>query len=498
MLLERVSERCGRWGSLSACGRVGLDLEHGGLRGQRVSAKRRRSCLAAETARDGEVRSLPPGRACHSTRQGDQYLLLLNGLIGLVMDKLISTHLLRCESVTLCRDLSNISKAQNKCDKIRVIVLKLVQADTTPAPTIRSPPRRATSMQLQHVASRYRIKGKLGRGSMGNVYLAADIRLGRNVALKFLRSELVASQSARHRFETEARRLAGMSNPNLASIHDFGEENGLPYMVLEFIEGVDLERVLKQSRLPVEVAASVILEVLGGIEYAQSLGVVHRDIKPSNIMLTPDGHVKVIDFGIALDENWDMRNTVTGAILCTPAYASPEQAMGLNKQVDKRSDVYSLGAVFFEMLTGQPPLLRENVEETREAHFTESAPPLPAGFDRDLVAVVARSLAKEKIDRYPSAGEFRIALKKALPPDSLDPDLVASYISPLWENLSGALRESDDAVSDAGATILEGGVDGYYFPSTGAVEKTGNPMPLWAIYVSVRYWRWDWYWEQLL
>jgi serine/threonine protein kinase len=340
-------------------------------------------------------------------------------------------------------------------------------------------------MQLQLVASRYRIKGKLGGGSMGNVYLAADIRLGRDVALKFLRSELVASQRARHRFETEARRLAGMSNPNLASIHDYGEEKGLPYMVLELIEGVDLERILKKRRMPVEVAASVILEALGGIEYAQSLGVVHRDIKPSNVMLTPDGHVKVIDFGIALDENWDQRKTAAGAILCTPAYASPEQAMGLNKQVDKRSDVYSLGAVFFEMLTGEPPLLRETVEETREAHFTESAPPLPADFGLDLVAVVARSLAKEKLDRYPSAGEFRIALKKALPPDSLDPDAVASYISHLREPPSVALRKSDDAISDAAATILEGREDDSYFLSNGTVEKTGSPMPHWAIYISV-------------
>jgi eukaryotic-like serine/threonine-protein kinase len=272
----------------------------------------------------------------------------------------------------------------------------------------------------------YEVIERRGAGAMGEVFRGRDTSLNRPVALKFLKTEIASSDKARKRFITEMRSLAQLGHPNLATIYSAGEENGQPYMVMEFIEGTALEEVIRRGPLPVGVAAQILLEVLAGIEHAHGKGIVHRDLKPSNILLTRDGHVKVIDFGIALDQDSE-RRTIAGDVLCTPAYASPEQAAGKIKEIDRQSDVYSLGAVLFEMLTGSPPLEKESNQATLIAHVTEDVPPIPEHFGGPLAGVVSKALARGKDKRFRSTGEFEAALVAAV--GSLESKSVTEYLS---------------------------------------------------------------------
>jgi serine/threonine-protein kinase len=278
----------------------------------------------------------------------------------------------------------------------------------------------------QTIEGKYEIIKELGAGGMGQVFLGKDLRLDRLVAVKFLNPGIAQNAKARQRFLAEAKNLAKLNNDNLATIYDYGEEDDRPYMVMEFINGTSVEEILKPRPMPTDVAVLIFLKVLDGIEHAHSKGIVHRDIKPSNILITHAGHPKVIDFGIAFDPDSE-RKTVAGDILCTPTYASPEQAAGKTEEIDHLSDVYSLGTVFFEMLMGKPPLERGSNNATLIAHATEDAPSLSDRFDPALVATVNKSLARDKAKRFQTTGEFKAALISAVPPASLKPDSVTVY-----------------------------------------------------------------------
>lgn len=257
----------------------------------------------------------------------------------------------------------------------------------------------------------YRVTAKLGEGGMGAVYRARDEMLQRPVALKVLRPELASERAIVDRFRTEAVALARLNHPNIATVYGLIEQHGELFMVMEFVEGRTVEAVLaSQGRLPVGEAVRVGRAVLDALEHAHGMGVIHRDLKPANLMLTRSGLVKVMDFGIARLAGTS-RHTEYGRIVGTPLYMSPEQLRG--EEVDPRSDVYALGIVLYELLTGQEAFQADSDYEMLLAQVSrmparplDLRPDLPPALD----AVVMQALCKVRADRFPSAAAFRRAL----------------------------------------------------------------------------------------
>ena len=260
---------------------------------------------------------------------------------------------------------------------------------------------------------RYEILDKLGEGAMGVVYRARDTALGRVVALKMLSQELGAEEELHQRFMREAEAVGLLSHPNIVTVYDMGEAAGQLYMAMELLEGEDL-RYLIETRAPIPVAdrVRILLQICEGVEYAHSKGVVHRDIKPANILVTTSARVKILDFGLA---RVITRAAITrrGVILGTPDYMSPEQAMG--KAVDRRSDVFSAGSVFYEFLTMEKPfkaktlhgVLYQIVSEEPDSMLT-IVPEMPMR----LAAVVHRMLHKDPEKRYATLGDVRNDLQE--------------------------------------------------------------------------------------
>jgi tetratricopeptide (TPR) repeat protein len=260
---------------------------------------------------------------------------------------------------------------------------------------------------------RYRIERRVGRGGMAIVYLAQDLKHERPVALKVLRPEVAASLGT-ERFLQEIKIAARLNHPNILPLHDSGDADGLLFFVMPFVEGESLrERLERDGTLSEEEAVRIAREIAGPLEYAHDLGVVHRDIKPGNILLS-GGHAVISDFGIALalSAAEATRFTETGLSLGTPAYMSPEQ-VGLLEDVDGRSDVYSLGCVLYEMLTGEPPFGSISAQRMLTAHLTDAPPDLREvrlEISASLPPVVERALAKAPSDRFQTAEEFGDAL----------------------------------------------------------------------------------------
>jgi serine/threonine protein kinase/Flp pilus assembly protein TadD len=268
----------------------------------------------------------------------------------------------------------------------------------------------------------YEILSALGSGGMGEVYRARDVRLEREVAVKVLPERLVDDASALARFQREARSVAALSHPNIVAVFDIGVEQGLPYVVMELLEGETLGRRLKRSALDWRAALPVATAVADGVAAAHAKGIIHRDIKPENIFLTAGGAVKVLDFGLArMDKaaSADRSASVTvtletqaGVILGTVSYMAPEQVRG--QHADSRSDVFALGCVLFEMMTGQRPFAGDTTADVMAA-ILHGAPPLlsesgrsrPAALDR----VIGRCLEKDPTKRFPSAVDLAAALR---------------------------------------------------------------------------------------
>lgn len=258
----------------------------------------------------------------------------------------------------------------------------------------------------------FEVLSLLGRGGMGTVYLANDMALERPVALKVLAPKIARDPSTIARFVREARAQARLRHPNVAQIYFIAEEQGLPFLVMEYLQGPTLEQVLaRKERIPWPRALDLIAAAARGLRAAADEGFTHRDVKPSNLMLDRDAGVKLLDFGLVHDGIQHDEPELDGAIVGSPFYISPEQASGA--PVDLRSDIYSLGCTLFHMLTGQPPFTADTPVGVIAKHVTESPPPaarLAPGLPKAVDRLVARMLAKEPAARFASHEELLAAL----------------------------------------------------------------------------------------
>ncbi|MFF7992227.1 Stk1 family PASTA domain-containing Ser/Thr kinase [Kitasatospora xanthocidica] len=273
----------------------------------------------------------------------------------------------------------------------------------------------------RRLGGRYELGGVLGRGGMAEVYLGHDTRLGRSVAVKTLRADMARDPSFQARFRREAQSAASLNHPAIVAVYDTGEDYidgiSIPYIVMEYVEGSTLRELLHSGRrlLP-ERALEMTIGILQALEYSHRAGIVHRDIKPANVMLTRQGNVKVMDFGIARAMgDAGMTMTQTSAVIGTAQYLSPEQAKG--EQVDARSDLYSTGCLLYELLTVRPPFVGDSPVAVAYQHVREEPQP-PSVFDPEvrpeIDAIVLKSLAKERDYRYQSADEMRDDIERFL------------------------------------------------------------------------------------
>ncbi len=260
-------------------------------------------------------------------------------------------------------------------------------------------------------SNRYQVTHLIARGGMALVYRAQDLLLGRAVALKVLYPELSADPTFVERFRREAQAAANLSHPNIVPVFDWGQDEGTYFIVMELIEGTSLaEMVRAQRTISPSRAASITASVASALGYAHRSGVVHRDVKPGNILITPDGQVKVTDFGIAQAVASEDHLAEAGSVMGTATYFSPEQAEG--SPVDGRSDVYSLGVVLYELLVGRPPFVGDSPVAVSSQHVHGVVPP-PSEFGAvpsDLEAIVLTALAKSPAQRYQTADELRADL----------------------------------------------------------------------------------------
>src|SRR5580765_659319 len=269
---------------------------------------------------------------------------------------------------------------------------------------------------------RYKVVRKLGTGGMANVYLAEDQELGRRVAIKMLDDRHAQDEQFVERFRREAKNAAGLSHPNVVSIYDRGQAEGTYYIAMEYLEGRTLKELLvARGPTPIPVAIDYARQILAALGFAHRHGVVHRDIKPHNVAVGPDGRIKVMDFGIARAGTSQM--TETGSIIGTAQYLSPEQAKGA--PVGPASDIYSVGIVLYEMLTGSVPFTGDTPLEIAMKHL--SATPLPPSEKRhevppEIDAIVLRALAKDPTARYQSAEEMDADLARAARGQAVAPE----------------------------------------------------------------------------
>lgn len=263
----------------------------------------------------------------------------------------------------------------------------------------------------QTVQDRYRVTDMLGRGGMGAVFLAEDLRLGRMVALKVLRPELAEEPSFVRRFEREAKIAAGLDHANIIPIYEVEQVGDFHFFVMKYVDGKSLDELLAAKSVPMERALDILWQAACGLGHAHRRGVVHRDVKPSNIMVDDSGRVVITDFGISKALESKTQYTSVGQMIGTPRYVSPEQAKG--QPLDGRSDQYSLGVVGYEILVGQLPLVAETVHALMYMHIYET--PTPAGTVRPDIPphisnALQRALAKEPEKRFSSMEAFASAL----------------------------------------------------------------------------------------
>ncbi|HEX6500967.1 MAG TPA: Stk1 family PASTA domain-containing Ser/Thr kinase [Micromonosporaceae bacterium] len=275
--------------------------------------------------------------------------------------------------------------------------------------------------QARLLGGRYQVGELLGYGGMAEVHRGRDLRLGRDVAIKMLRTDLARDQTFQMRFRREAQNAAALNHPAIVAVYDTGEERGptgetLPYIVMEFVNGRTLKEVLAvEGRLLPRRALEITADICAALEFSHRHGIIHRDVKPGNVMLTQTGQVKVMDFGIARAlASGAATMTQTSAVIGTAQYLSPEQARG--EPVDARSDVYATGCLLYELLAGHPPFVGDNPVSVAYQHVREDPrPPSEANPDvtPDVDAVVLKALAKNPINRYQSAAEMRADAMRA-------------------------------------------------------------------------------------
>jgi len=260
------------------------------------------------------------------------------------------------------------------------------------------------------LAGRYEILGVLGRGGMGTVYSARDRAIDETVAVKVLRPEIAGSPEFKQRLVSEVRLARRVTHPNVCRIHEYGEDGGLRFLVMELVEGRDLTRVLAEGRLPPDEARAIAAQAADALQAIHAAGVVHRDLKSANVMVDAAGAVKLMDFGIAKPVIDGAAAAPSGYVVGTPEYMSPEQGRG--RPVDARSDIYALGVVVFELFTGRVPFRADSPVATLMMHV-EAPPPLddPA-LPPDVAAVLERALAKDPAGRFQTARAMADALRQ--------------------------------------------------------------------------------------
>src|ERR1700742_3055911 len=326
-------------------------------------------------------------------------------------------------------------------------------------------PTRETAMTTpQHLSDRYELGEILGFGGMSEVHLAGDVRLHRDVAVKVLRADLARDPSFYLRFRREAQNAAALNHPSIVAVYDTGEAETptgpLPYIVMEYVNGVTLRDIVHtDGPLPAHRAIEIIADACQALNFSHQNGIIHRDVKPANIMISTTNAVKVMDFGIARAIA-DSGNSVTqtAAVIGTAQYLSPEQARG--DSVDARSDVYSLGCVLYEILTGEPPFTGDSPVAVAYQHVREDpVPPSQRHNDisPDLDAVVLKALAKNPDNRYQSAAEMRA-------------DLVRVH--------SGEAPEAPKVLTDAERTSLLSSPPSQH--RTESIDQVGRPQPDYA------------------
>lgn len=267
-------------------------------------------------------------------------------------------------------------------------------------------------MQLE-TFGKYRLEAKIGQGAMGEVYRAHDTALGRDVAVKTILANMGSDDTLRKRFLREAQSAARLNHPNIIKVYDFGEQHGRLYMAMELLEGHDLKQAIAERRLgSLDDKLALMQQIAEGLAFAHRHEVVHRDLKPANVHVQPDGSVKIMDFGLARLSGSDM--TRSGMIMGTPHYMSPEQVRG--ERVDARSDVFSVGCIFYEVLTERKPFEADSMHAVLFKVLQDEPPPV-RDWTPDLPVVVeqvlARALAKQPDERFADAAALQVALEQA-------------------------------------------------------------------------------------
>ncbi|UCH49714.1 MAG: serine/threonine protein kinase [Betaproteobacteria bacterium] len=332
---------------------------------------------------------------------------------------------------------------------------------------------------------RYEIVAELGQGAMGTVYKARDPLLDRIVAIKTISLNLPDDEVAEYeaRFYQEAKAAGQLSHPNIVTIYDIGKSDQLAYMAMEFLEGQELRKILGEATpITIEKALDIGAQVADGLDYAHERQVVHRDIKPANVMVLNDGLIKITDFGIARMRNNEIK-TMTGMILGSPKYMSPEQVAG--KRADPRSDLFSLGVVIYEMLTGTSPFVADNIHGVMYQTLNFN-PPTPKSLNPDLPEVVnyiiAKVLAKSIDDRYQSAEDLANDLRQARSDylsGTADSSLVSSMPGepkPFTESVAPLTRQEDKRADATGITEETTGSEPAKDEFDATTDETSNPM----------------------
>jgi serine/threonine-protein kinase len=356
---------------------------------------------------------------------------------------------------------------------MRLIPVQHVAPPAAPAPPppatpVPPPAEQASPAPSERRIGKYIVKGELGRGGMGAVYLAEQPGLGREVAIKELIVSAVADPTALKRFMQEAQVMARTSHPNLVQVHDLEQIGDANYIVLEFVRGKSLRDRINQGTLPMPQTFAVMHGVLQALDYAHKHAIVHRDMKPENVLMSDEGDVKVADFGIARltdDSGAGSTATKTGTTVGTPQYMSPEQVA--SSKVDGRSDLYSAGIMFYELVVGQPPFTASEADGpfTLMAKHVQAPPKPPSvhrpGLDMGLEEVILKSLSKRPEERYQSGQEFDDAMSR-----------VADRLCPGWQR--SLLPGADLAKMVPGGTASPSA-----FPAIAGmpVMPAASPMP---------------------
>jgi serine/threonine-protein kinase len=333
-----------------------------------------------------------------------------------LLDDLLDSE---CTPEAVCADCPELlPEVRRRWEQMRAVEAELDALFPTPGldpdATASVPVRPRAHAVLPRIPG-YAVEAVLGRGGMGIVYKARQLRLNRFVALKMLLAGAYAGPRERARFQREAEAVASLRHPNIVAVHDVGDHEGCPYFTMELLDGGSLAQTLAGTPQPARQAAALLITLAGAIDAAHHAGIVHRDLKPANILLTADGTPKVADFGLARSFEGEVALTLSGARIGTPSYMAPEQVIGKTGTTGPAADIYALGALLYEMLTGRPPFRGETASETERQVIGEE-PVSPARLNPkvppDLETICLKCLSKEPERRYASAAALADDLRR--------------------------------------------------------------------------------------